>query len=231
MLLGDRVASALRAAIRLLTFRSPREELLGLDTSHLILGLATTWLVGMGRYWHVPHASWVQRVGFASLLYVGALSLALWVICLPLRPEAWSFRRTLTFVSLLSPPAALQAIPLRDFADYSQARVLGAWLLGAITLWRAALLIWFLVRSARLRPLEAFLSVLLPLDLIVIALSHFQVRHEIGAFVNGFRSFDLLESMALLGLPIPLFAYVGVVVSRLIAHRRRVKALAIGRSR
>jgi hypothetical protein len=208
-----------------LTFRSPREELLGLDSSHLILGLVTTWLVGMGRYWHVPYASWVQRAGFASLLYVGALSLALWVIYLPLRPEAWSFRRTLTFVSLLSPPAALQAIPLRDFADYREALVLGAWLLGAITLWRAALLIWFLVRSARLRPLEAFLSVLLPLDLIVLALSHFQVRHEIDAFVNGFRSLDFLAMMAFFGLPIPLLAYVGVVVYRLVANRRTVKVI------
>jgi hypothetical protein len=212
----------------LLTFRSSRDELLGLDNSHLAIGLTSTWLVGMGRYWHVPHASWLgadptrwfQRAGFASLLYVGALSLALWLIYLPLRPEAWSFRRTLTFVSLLSPPAVLQAIPLRDFLDYSEALALGAWLLGAITLWRAALLLWFLVRAARLRPLEALLSVLLPLDLMVIALPWFGVRHELDEFVNAGRSLDLLAMMAFLGLPIPLLGYVGVVVYRLIAGRR-----------
>jgi hypothetical protein len=216
----SQIGQALAAAVRLLTYRSTPEELHGLDNSHLALGLAATWLVGVGRNWHAPHASWIHHAGLASLLYVAALSLALWLLYLPLRPEAWTFRRTLTFMSLLSPPAILQAIPLRDFLDYREELVLGAWLLGAITFWRTALFLWFLVRSARLRPLEAFLSVLLPLDLIVMALAHYQVRHPIDEFVNAGRSLDVLAMMAFFALPIPLLGYVGVVAYRFVARRR-----------
>jgi hypothetical protein len=219
---GVRLRAALRDTFRLLTFRSSREELAALDGSHLIVGLVATLLVGVGRYWHAPHASSLQGAGVASLIYLAALSVFLWLLYLPLRPEAWSIRRTLTFLSLVSLPGVLQAIPVREFADYWEALRLGAWVLGVVTIWRVALLLWFLVRSAGLRPLEAVISVLLPIDLILLALAYFQVGHEISDFVNGFRAFDILASMAFLALPLPLLGYAAVVVVRFVARRRRV---------
>lgn len=41
--------AAYRVALRVLCFEATREELLSLDRRHLALGLAATWLVGMGR--------------------------------------------------------------------------------------------------------------------------------------------------------------------------------------
>ena len=41
--------SVARTAMRLLAFRSTREELQGFNHKHLALGLFCTWLVGMGR--------------------------------------------------------------------------------------------------------------------------------------------------------------------------------------
>jgi hypothetical protein len=215
-----RLRAALRDTFRLLTFRSTREDLLALDHSHLAVGVLATWLAGVARYSHIPTYSWEKPIGVGSLVYLPALSLFLWLIYLPLRPEAWTFLRTLTFVSLTSPPAFLQAIPIELCLDYRENRVASAWILGVVTVWRTALLLWFLVRSAGLKPHEALVSVLLPLDLIVLALSSFDVRHAISDYVNAFRELDVLALMAFIYLPIPAVFYVAVVVYRFVARRR-----------
>jgi hypothetical protein len=43
--------STLSTAIKLLTFRLTRDEMLEFNKSHFIAGLIGTWIVGMGRYW------------------------------------------------------------------------------------------------------------------------------------------------------------------------------------
>ncbi len=194
--------------------------MLALDGAHLAVGLSATWLVGVGRHWHDPYASWLERGGLASLLYLGALSVFLWLLYLPLRPAAWGLWRTLTFLGLVSPVALLQAVPVEYFVGYSSALRLGAWVLIVVIAWRVALLLWFLVRAAGLRPLEALASILLPVDVIEILLAHFDVRHEIDRFVNQSRSLDVLAAIATLSLPLPLLAYVVVVLVRLIERRR-----------
>ena len=49
----------LLSAARLLTFRSSEEELHRLNYRHLGFGLICTWLVGMGRWWEDPKASFL----------------------------------------------------------------------------------------------------------------------------------------------------------------------------
>ena len=50
------MAAVLKTALRFLTFRASRDELLAPDRRHLAFGLACTWVVGMGRYWDDPGA-------------------------------------------------------------------------------------------------------------------------------------------------------------------------------
>jgi hypothetical protein len=166
--------------------------------------MGDTWCVGLerywfnsqsGRYWFNPDAPWWRSTGLSSLAYVGALSLGWWLLFTPLKPAAWSLGRVLTFVSLLSLPGVVHAIPPFCFTHPEDARlpgpeaeVAGAWLLGGVVSWRAALALWFLVRVGRLPWLAALAAMLLPLNLIPIALSYFDVRHPIDEVVNGWRS-------------------------------------------
>ncbi len=164
----------LRTTARLLTFRSSREELLALDRRHLAFGLACTWLVGMGRDWDDPDAHLLQHLGLGSLIYVLALSAFLFLLLWPLGPKDWSWRRLLTFVTLVAPPAALYAIPVERFVPLDAARAMNAWFLAVVATWRVALLFFFLWQVAGFRaglwvagvlPLAAIVNVLLALNL------------------------------------------------------------------
>jgi hypothetical protein len=49
-------------AFRLLTFRINPEEILSFNNKHLVLGIACTWLVGIGRYWDHENAKSLQHI-------------------------------------------------------------------------------------------------------------------------------------------------------------------------
>src|SRR5512132_3790754 len=107
--------SVVATAIRLLTLRTTREELVRFTSKHLAFGLLCTWIVGVGRYWDNPRVQLLQHLGIGSIAYVFILSLFLWLIVWPLRPRNWSYFRVLVFVSLVSPPAILYALPVEKF--------------------------------------------------------------------------------------------------------------------
>ena len=89
---------------RILTFRADLGDYRALDHRYLALGLACTWLVGVGRYWDNPWVELFQRIGLGSLVYVFALSALLWVIGLGIKPEQWSYFNLLVFVTLTASP-------------------------------------------------------------------------------------------------------------------------------
>ncbi len=105
----------LRTALRLIFFRATQSELVSVGWKHLVFGLVSTWLVGMGRYWDNPRVGLAQRMGLGSVVYVFVLALFLWLIVWPLRPRHWSYFRVLTFITLVSPPAIIYAIPVEYF--------------------------------------------------------------------------------------------------------------------
>src|SRR5687768_3351015 len=88
--------SPLKTALRIVTFQATYDELLALDRRHLVIGLLFTWVVGMGRWWDDPGAHLLQHLGLGSVIYVFVVSLFLWLIAAPLRPENWSYQRLLT---------------------------------------------------------------------------------------------------------------------------------------
>jgi hypothetical protein len=174
-----------RTVLRLLFFRSSREELLALDQRHLVLGLVSTWLVGMGRYWDDPGAHLLQHLGVGSVVYVFALSGFLWLLLWPLGPADWTYRRLLTFVSLVSPPAALYAIPVERFLTLDMARSVNVWFLAVVATWRVALLAFYLRRSARLPWLSMSVATLLPLGVIVTVLTMLNLERAVFDVMGG----------------------------------------------
>ncbi len=175
----------MRTAIRLLTFRSTREELLRFDRRHLAVGLFCTWLVGIGRYWDNPRVSLLQHLGIGSVVYVFALALLLFLVVWPLKPKDWTYFRVLTFVSLVSPPAILYAIPVERFTDLDTANSINTWFLAVVAAWRVALLVFYLRRAGALDLVQLITVTLLPLTLIVTTLTLLNLERVVFDFMGG----------------------------------------------
>ena len=182
------MAEVLRTELRFLTFRRIRPDLQRLGPLYLWVGLASAWLVGIGRYWDNPKALWWQYLGFGSLLYVPVLALILWLVLWPLRPRDWRYRNVLTFVGMTAPPGLLYAIPVEQWLTIDSAQAFNAWFLAAVAGWRVALLVSFLVRSAGLRGLRTVVAVLTPLALVVTLLTMLNLEHAVFEVMGGFRN-------------------------------------------
>jgi hypothetical protein len=225
------LSATARDTWRVLTFRASREELIALDSRHLVFGFVCTWLVGMGRHWDAPKAHLAQRLGIGSLVYVVVLALALYVVMLPLSPRDWSYRRLLTFITLVSPPAALYAIPVERFFPNEVARSMNAWFLGVVALWRVSLLFFFLARLARFRWYEIVIAGLLPLTAIVTALFLLNLEHVTFDLMGGIRdsssndrAYAILFILTLLSSQLFLPLLIAYVVLAIVKRMRRRNA-------
>lgn len=199
----------------LLTFRITREAMLNFGWQHFIYGLIWTWLVGMGRYWDNPRAEILQHLGLGSIAYIFFLSFLLFIFLLPLRVKNLSYFRILTFVSLVSPPAILYAIPVEKFFSFSAANELNAWFLFFVASWRIALLIFVLQRLFEMKGIAIFSATLLPITLIVFCLVALNLEKAvflamIGGSVNDDAYFVLylISVFSFLFLPITIICYI-----------------------
>lgn len=172
-------------AWRLLTFRASTEDLIQLNKRHLLFGLLCTWVVGIGRYWDNPRANFLQHLGVGSVIYVFVLALLLWFIMWPLKPRHWSYFRVLTFVSLVSPPAILYAIPVEYFYSIHTANGVNVWFLAIVATWRVALLFFFLRRLGGMGWASIVVSALLPLTLIVVTLTMLNLERVVFNLMGG----------------------------------------------
>ncbi len=186
-LVGQMLLTILRDEWRLLTFRAPSAAMAQHWQAYLVFGLVCTWLAGMGRYWDHPNPDWYQRLGLGSLAYVFVLALLLRLVIWPLRARHWSVRNVLLFVTLTSPPALLYAIPVERFLSLPAAQSANAWFLGIVAIWRLALLSVFLTRVGKLRPEAAAIGVLLPMALILVALTALNLEHVVFSIMSGIR--------------------------------------------
>ena len=174
-----------RNQLLLLTFREFKPNLRDHWRAYLGWGLFWTWVAGMGRYWDNPKAEWWQTLGLGSLAYIFVLALVLWLLILPLRPKNWSYRNILIFLSLTALPAVLYAIPVERFMPLREAQSANAWFLAIVATWRVALLWFFLTRVAQLRGFAIFVACLLPLTLIVTALTMLNLEHVVFNIMAG----------------------------------------------
>ena len=217
---------------KLLTFRSPGPAIQQHWKAFFVFGLVCTWLAGIGRYWDHPRAEVWQRLGLGSLAYVVVFAAILWLLILPLKPRHWSYRNVLLFVTLTSPPALLYAIPVERFMSMDAAGTLNVGFLAVVATWRVALLFQFFRRVAGLDWWLVAVASLLPLALIVVALTVLNLEHVVfqimagndpGQSSSGDASYFvlfLISGLAYALSPILLFVY-GVAV--FIARKDRVK--------
>lgn len=224
--------SVIGTTIRLLTFRAKQAELTSVGLRHLVLGLACTWIVGIGRYWDNPRVGLLQHLGVGSVVYIFVLALLLWLVAWPLRPKHWSYRRVLTFLSLVSPPAILYAMPVEKFFSFEASDTINAGFLAIVALWRVALLVYFLRVVGELDVGSVIVASLLPLTLIVVALTILNLEKAVFSIMGGFAertindgAFAALAALSFLSLylfaPLILFYLVLVVQNRLIKKHDR----------
>lgn len=224
---------ALGTMFRLLFFRASREELVSVSWRHFALGLLSTWLVGMGRYWDNPRGGLLQHLGVGSVIYIFILSAFLWLMIWPMRPRNWTYFKVLTFISLVSPPAALYAIPVEKFAGLEFANTVNALLLAIVASWRVALLIFYLRTSGQLNWFPTIVSTFLPLTVIVVALTMLNLERVVFNFMGGIYQpspndsaygvlFLLSLSSVMLFIPL-LICYLGLLIDRYTTARFRVK--------
>ena len=172
--------TVLATAIRVLTFRAGREELIGLDHRHLAVGLLATWLVGMGRHWDAADATLVQSLGLVSIAFVLGLAGMVWMFGSWFGPANWSYRRVLTFLTLAAPPAALYAIPVERMIVPETAQQLNLTFLALVSVWRLSLLVFLLTRLGELSLVKA--TVIMPVSLLAAA---FAVLTVIATFFGN----------------------------------------------
>jgi hypothetical protein len=170
---------------RVLSGRFSAEDVENTGRAHLAVGLAFTWLAGIGRYWDSPRADTLQHLGLGSVAYVLVLSAFLWLLLLPLRPERWSYVKILTFVCAVAPPALLYAIPVERFMSLGAARSVNVWFLAIVATWRVALYAVFLFRYAGFRYLRLLVGALLPLVIIVFGLTALNLEQAVFNIMAG----------------------------------------------
>ena len=164
-------SAEIRTAWRILTFRASGDELQTLNVRHLILGLACTWLVGIGRWWEDPRAGLLQHLGVGSVVYVFVLASFLWVVTWPLNPPHLSYSNLLTFICLTSLPGILYALPVRHGLSLDTAQTIRLAMLAVVATWRVALLAFYLRRGTGLSEGKTILGTVFPLAVIVFTLT------------------------------------------------------------
>ena len=204
---------------RFLFFLEPSRHISTHWKQYFVFGFLITWLAGIGRYWDNPRAHLFQHLGLGSLAYILFLSALLWVLFFPLKPQHWQYRNVLVFVSLCSLPALLYAIPVERFLSLDAAQTVNAWFLAIVAFWRVALLVVFLKRVAKLPPLTVVIATLLPIALIIVALSWLNLEHVVFNIMAGNdpdtqsgndRSYFIVFFMSLFStllLPVLVIAY------------------------
>jgi hypothetical protein len=182
---STRWGDALVTMFRLIFFRASPADLEKIGWRHFAIGLLCTWLVGMGRYWDNPRVGLLQHLGVGSVIYIFVLSLFLWLVIWPLRPRNWTYFNVLTFISLVSPPAVLYAIPVEKLVSLDTANAINAGVLALVAYWRVALLVFYLRRSGKLDWFATFVATLLPLTVIVVALTMLNLDKVVFDLMGG----------------------------------------------
>ncbi|WP_163936886.1 hypothetical protein [Paraferrimonas sp. SM1919] len=169
---------------QLLTFRRFKPDL-SLFNYYLAFGIGFTWLCGIGRYWDNPRAELWQYLGLGSVAYIFIMALILWLVVMPLKPANWRYKNVLLFVSLTAPPAILYAVPVERFMSLGAAQTANVWFLAVVATWRVALLLKYLINSAKLSGTTVLVATLLPLTLIVSSLTALNLEHVVFKVMAG----------------------------------------------
>lgn len=170
---------------RFLLFRPIKPDMARHASLYYGIGIGSTWLAGIGRYWDHPDAAWWQYLGLGSVAYIFILALVLYLLLLPLRPHDWTYGRVLLFIGLTAPPGMLYAIPVERFLSLGAAQSVNFWFLAIVASWRVALLWRFLRGPSRLPGGAAAVALLLPIGLIIVALTILNLEKAVFEIMAG----------------------------------------------
>ena len=180
--------TSLATILRLLKFQLTRDEMLLLGERHFLIGLAGTWIVGMGRYWDDPNAKLLQHLGLGSIIYIFVLATVIWLIVKPYRIERWNYFTVVTFISLTSFPAVFYAIPVERFFTVEIANKINVWFLAIVASWRLGLLYFFLKRYTLLKTWNILTITLLPICAIIATLTALNLHRVVFNIMGGVRN-------------------------------------------
>ncbi|HEY9430136.1 MAG TPA: hypothetical protein VI260_01475 [Blastocatellia bacterium] len=88
-------------------------------------------------------------------------------------------------MSLVAPPAILYAIPVERWFTLRAATNINILFLAVVATWRVMLLVFYLERYARLKPLAAGIATLLPLTVIVVTLTALNLERAVFEVMAG----------------------------------------------
>ena len=225
----------MKKLFRVLFFQFSKNDCLTFTRSEFFLGLFITWIVGMGRYWDNPRANFAQQLGLGSVVYIFVLALLIWGIVYPIRKVHWNYFSVVTFISLVSLPAILYAIPVERFMELESARMANIYFLQIVAAWRVILLFLFLKRYAQLSIIETVISALLPLTLIVVSLTALNLEHVVFEIMAGISetkgtandgAYYFLVSLTVASAFILPFLIIGYSILIYRSHRNRIKQKA-----
>lgn len=197
--------------LKLLLFRTTREDFDSITSKHLLFGLVVTWIVGVGRWWDDPGAKLLQHLGLGSVCYIFVLAAIVWLIVLPLKARNWSYKHVLTFLSLTSLPAVLYAIPVERYFTVETSRTMNLSFLAVVALWRVILLFFYLGRHAGLNVFSNLVVGLLPLTVIVTSLFVLNLHRVVFDVMGGFREASPHDGEFSLLFLLTMLSYVAVI--------------------
>lgn len=186
--LRSEFSEVLVTELKFLAFRPVRPDVKRLRWHFLVLGLVSSWLAGMGRYWDTSEAQWWQYAGLGSVVYTFFMATFLFALILPMHPRNWSYLNVLTFVGMTAPPAIFYAIPVERFTDPTTASQVNYGFLIVVATWRVGLLWLYLRRSAQLRIVPAMVALMLPLALMMVVLAYMQLSMTVMEGMAGIRT-------------------------------------------
>lgn len=184
-------------------------------------------MAGLGRYWDHPDAYWWQYLGLGSLVYVVILASIIFVLLMPFRPNSWTYKNVLLFVTLTSPPAILYAIPVEKFLSMDTSASINIWFLAIVAIWRVALYVYFLRTLAKLNGIVILVASLLPITLIIVTLSLLNLEHATFQIMAGINASEqtsadgayltvvVLSLGSAILLPILVITYLCIVVKNI----------------
>ena len=93
----------------------------------------------------------------------------------------------LLFVAMTAPLGFVYAIPVEMWFPLSVAQTINVWFLAIVAIWRVALLIKYLMKSAGLSGVYVLVAALLPLTLIVTLLTALNLEHVVFRIMAGLK--------------------------------------------
>jgi hypothetical protein len=212
------IAMAVSDFWRFIWFQPLRGDMRTNAGTYLAIGLAITWIVGLGRTWDYTSAPWWFRTGLTSVVYALVLAGFIWVIGLALKPQRWRYQNVLLMVTMTALPGLIYAAPVERFMNADAARVANMIFLLIVAAWRMALYRHFLRKVAQLPPMETTVVWLLPPTIIIAVVGLFGtlnaimrgmagVRDPVGEAIDGVVVWITLASWFVLPLLLIAFVY------------------------